>query len=240
MASNVDPQQARTATGARLMAYNQDVLVKDLNDMFIETSIKADAEMMFMLNRSEMSDNGYEIDIAKYERDYLGNPIKQQWVRVEPELFQLDGEITAEAGSTLADDDEGKQQQALTLWNLAMGRPDVFNIQTAAHNVLTAMGKRNDVEQWLAPPPQPQQPEFKGSASVSIKWPELSEMERVAVAKAAGFAPPMPQQMGAMGQPGSPPPAAMGGGSSPPPPTPQTNVAEQAFQAASGNSPMAA
>ena len=64
--SNVDPQQARTATGARIMAFNQDTLTKEELAMNNE-SLKADAEMMRQLCRSELGDE-LTLDLSPYAR----------------------------------------------------------------------------------------------------------------------------------------------------------------------------
>jgi hypothetical protein len=69
MSAGVDPQQGRTATGAKLMAANLDTLTRDKIDMFTVTSLRADAEMMFLLNRSELSD-AVSYDPTPYWRDY--------------------------------------------------------------------------------------------------------------------------------------------------------------------------
>jgi hypothetical protein len=61
-------------------------------------SIKADAEMMFQLTRSELAD-GINFN-AGDNRDRTAGDTLQQWVTAEPRHFQIDGEIVAEVGST--------------------------------------------------------------------------------------------------------------------------------------------
>jgi hypothetical protein len=128
MSAGVDPQQGRTATGARLMAYNQDVLTKDLVDMFTETGLKSDLEMMYLLNRAELTQS-VEFDAAPYKREYNmeQGQLRQLWTKAEPKDFQVDGEIVVEAGSTLSDDDEAKVQKAQTLMQVAMAMPQLIN-----------------------------------------------------------------------------------------------------------------
>jgi hypothetical protein len=219
MSANVDPQQARTATGAKILQAQQDILTKDLVDMFNITSIKADAEMMFMLNRSELSD-AIEFNMSEYERNYSHekNLMREEWAQVEPIHFQTDGEVVAEVGSTLADDDEARVAKAINLYQAAIGRPDLFNQQKARDEYLIAMGKGRELQQWAAPPQPPPPPEMNVSMSVSVKWEMLSEQERDELMKKAGvITMPAPGEMG----PGGMPPAGMGlppGMPGPPPP----------------------
>lgn len=183
MAANVDPQQTRTATGARLMAFNQDILTKDANDMFITNSVNADAEMMYLLNRSEMPES-VTFDASRYNRAYslpeqtrpgLASADQPNEMTVSPLDFQIDGQVEAEAGSTLADDDEGKVQQAQNLFAAAVGAPQVFNVQKAAEEYLVSQGKGRDLSAWMAPPqpPSPTAEPLKESLSISIKFETL-------------------------------------------------------------------
>lgn len=166
--ANVDPQQNRTATGARLMAFNQDILTKDQIDMG-NYSVKADAEMMFMLNRSEASDE-FEFDSNRYNRTYSATTdmTRENWQKVEPAMFQLDGEITAEVGSTLADDDEAKVAKATNLFIMLGQRPDV-NQQKLRDDLLIAHGKGRELAQFAVPPPPPPPPEVRTNISVAVK-----------------------------------------------------------------------
>ncbi len=227
MAANVDPQQARTATGARILAFNQDVLTKDLVDMFNQSSVQADAELMFLMNRSELPD-AVEFDGSPYDRNYTAerDMLREQWMKAEPAHFQLDGEITAELGSTMADDDEAKVAKATNLFQAAMSRPDLFNLQKARDEFLIAMGKGRELKQWAAPPPPPPQPpEVKTSMTVSVKWEFLSEAERQQFLQRAGveIAPPSAEVPPGPGLPALPP-------GTPP-------IAAQAFEASQGRSP---
>jgi hypothetical protein len=230
MNAQVDPQQARTATGARLLAYNQDVLTKDLVDMFNETSVKPDAEMMFLLNRSELAD-AVEFDRSRYDRNYRSGTdmLRASWVAAEPLDFQQDGEITAEVGSTLADDDESKVTKAMNLWNMALQRPDLINPAKARDEVLVAMGKGRELQEWQTPPAPPPEPEIKANLSVTAKWELLAESERQQILDKAGIEPDSAQP-GSQGAPaGEAPPG-------PPPPAEQLPGAS-AYAAAKGHSP---
>lgn len=223
MAANVDPSQSRTATGARIMAYNQDVLTKDLVDSFNTTSLSKDAEMMFLLNRSELAD-AIEFDPSQYHRNFVsGDMFKDRWIKVEPELFQIDGEVTAEVGSTLADDDEAKVSKAMNLWQMANSRPDLINCETARDEVLIAMGKGKELDRWRTPAPPPPQPEMRVSLNVSAKFDELPPNEGTAVLQKAGILPPPqpPMPPGAPGLPPGGPPGPGGPGGPPMLPPPQ-------------------
>ena len=210
MAADVDPQQNRTATGARISAMNQDILTKDLNDMFLWSGLNADAEMMYMLNRSEMSDP-VEFEAGKYYRKYgAADPIEKAWVQVEPQMFQLDGEIIVEAGSTLADDDESRVARANDLWTMFAGNMAI-NQDKLIDTVLISRNLGHELQQWHVPPPQPPPPEFKGSGSLSVKWEMLSYEEKQAWAQRLGLPEIPPAEMA--------PPVA--------PPTPQLPAAAQ-------------
>jgi len=221
MSANVDPAQARTATGARLMAFNTDILSKDMQDMLIETSIKTDAEMMYLLNRSEMSES-LEIDSARYERyGQSGKPPEEftkdqvKWVQVTPEDFQVDAHVEVIANSVLADDDEANMQQAQQLWAVANQRPDLFNVEKARDTLLTAYGKGRELNQWQAPPPPPPPPPPgpKAGVNVSIKFETLTpELQDKIITEAFPEPPPPPEGMEGGGPPG---PGAEGEGMAP-------------------------
>jgi hypothetical protein len=232
MASNVDPQQNRTATGARLTAYNQDVLVKGMNDMFTYTGLSADAEMMYLLNRSEMSEP-VDFNVAQYDRQKRGET-DSQWQTVEPLMFQVDGEIVVEAGSTLADDDESNVVKAQNLFSMFNGNPTV-NQEQLRDTVLTAFGKTAELAKWAAPKNPPPPPEFRTSASIAVKWEMLgADEKRVFLSKMEGLPMPPPPPPGAgPGGPGGPPP----GPPQMPPPPPQDPrlIGASAFDAASAN-----
>lgn len=239
MAANIDPNQSKTATGSRIAAYNQDILTKDLNDMFNLTSLQPDAEVMYLLNRSELTEP-VEFDAAPYNRNYAveQDPYREQWQKAEPEMFQIDGEIVVEAGSTLADDDEVKQQKANNLMQAFRGAPNV-NQDTLRDQVLIAMGEGKNLAKW-AMPPQPPPPEpNKASASLSIKAedPSVPWAVKIAVLESAKITipegtkaalaqqdmamsgvPPAPDQPPAPGMPVAPPPPPAGPGAAPPPP----------------------
>ena len=216
MAANVDPQQGRTATGARIMAYNQDVLTKDVSEM-LAFSLRDDLEMMALLNRSEQTEP-IELDASKYNRQYSINedPTKRNWIAVTPQMFQTDGEIVVEVGSTLSDDDEAKQQKAINMFNMFRGAPNV-NQDMLRDKLLISMGEGRNLAQWATPPQQPPPPEppIKGNVSMSIKWedPSVPPEVKMGLVQGTGAIPPP----GAPGMGGQPPMPPGGGPPSPPP-----------------------
>ena len=186
--ANVDPSQNRTATGARIMQANLDVLTKDLIDAFNQSGLKADAETMYLLNRSELPE-AIEFDASQYNRGYSAQRdlLREEWVRAEPEIFQTDGEITVEVGSTLADDDEARVAKAMNVWGAAMQRPDQFNLPKCRDEVLIAMGKGRELREYAPPPPPPPPPpEMRASMAVSVKWETLSPEQQAEFLKRAG------------------------------------------------------
>lgn len=209
MASGVDPQQGRTATGARIMQANLDILTKDQIDMGTRAT-KEDAEMMFMLNRSEMSDEGFEFDENRYARNYqAGKDLTQaSWVKVEPALFQIDGEITAEAGSMLADDDEAKVTKATTLFQNLRGDP-LVNPQMLVQDLLTANGKGRQLSAYMSKPGPPPPPEIKTSLTIAAKLEMLDESVQQVVGQHVAkvfIAQDQATDAAAGPQPGEPPP----------------------------------
>jgi hypothetical protein len=223
MAANVDPNQNRTATGARIAAFNQDVLTKDLLDRY-SVSLSEDAEIMFMLNRSELGD-AINFEAALYRRtpNAAQDVIRDRWVQVEPQLFNRDGQITVEVGSTLADDDEAKVQKAQMMYSMFNGHP-LVNQEKLRDTVLTALGKGNELEQFAAPPPPPPPPEdnTRTSISLSIKFEDLPDEVKAVVLQQAVL-PKVGAQQGEplLSGPQAPPD---GGGPLPPPPAPMPEM----------------
>lgn len=213
MGANVDPSQNRTATGAKITQSNMDVLTKDMNDMFASSSLSADGEMMYLLNRSELSE-GIEFEGSTYNRVYSQeeDAWKEKWIRVEPEHFQTDGEVIAEVGSTLADDDEARVGKAQMLYAAAREDPALWNKEKARDELLIAHGKGRELAQW-AGKPQPEPPqEMKANMSVSVKWEELTEQERQLILQKTEILPegaPAPQTA-PQEDPGAPPPPPQG------------------------------
>jgi len=218
MMANVDPAQNRTATGAKLLAFNQDVLTKDLNDMFAMTSLTSDAEMMYQLNRSELSEP-IEFDAGKYNRIFTQeeDAFRQQWARVVPADFQVDGEIVAEAGSTLADDDDSRVTKVNNLFHMLAGNPTV-NQEKLRDEVLIANGKGKELQAWAAPPASPPPPpELRTNITVSAKWSELSDQERQEMLQRAGIeVQVVPPAGGLPAAPGLPPGGPQGATGLPP------------------------
>ncbi len=240
MAANVDPQQARTATGARIMAYVGDILTKDGIDMFTETCLKPDAEMIYLLNRSELAED-QEFDAAPYYRSYSsdqGVP-ETDIITVSPLDFQDDGEVEPEVGSTLADDDESKVTKAQSLFSMFAGNPTV-NQERLRDHVLITMGEGRRLKEWAAQPAPPQPPELRSNVSFAVKLESLSETERVNLLEAAGILTPEQaaqtrQQIEAAVNGPKPPagPPAM-----PPAPEEEVPIAAAAELAARGQSPI--
>lgn len=203
MQANVDPQQARTATGARIMAYNQDILSRDMVDMFNQ-ALREDAWMMYLLNRSEMTEPA-EFDGAPYMRgpEAKDNP-GEKWEDVTPEDFQVDGEIDVELGSTLADDDDARIARAQTLMSMAMSSPQLYNMETVRDHTLKTLGiAPQELQNWAAPqqgPPPPEEPRV--SFTVSIKFDELEEPIQQMLLQKANLVPDQQPPPG----PGGPPP----------------------------------
>jgi hypothetical protein len=244
MAANVDPKQNQTAKGASIMAMTQDVLTKDINDMW-GYSVTDAAEMMFLLNRSELSEP-IEFDAGRYNRTYSSqeDTVRESWVKVIPAMFQMDGEIVAEVGSMLADDDDTMLTKAREIAQAAFSRPDLFNQTKARDNLLVAMGKGRELKAWAAgPPPPPPPPEVKPNITISAKWIELTDEERKQFLSRAGIevAVEMPPGQG----PAGPPSQGPGPGPAGPPPLEmvkavlQKKLAEQQGQPGAGAPPPA-
>jgi hypothetical protein len=155
-----------------------------------------------------------EFDASNYERRIFEreeDAWKQKWITVPASVFQVDGEVVAEAGSMLADDDEAKVQSAGTLYAVAKADPGNFNTKKAAKELLIAHGKRRELDQWAPAPPQPQPNELKPSLSIAFKAGEdLTEDQRSAALSKAGITAP-PAHPDATGGPASPLPALVAG-----------------------------
>lgn len=163
-----------TATGVRAESYQQDIITNGLNQMFVQTSLRKDARMMYLINRSELTE-AVEFEPSRYNRNYAPgeDPLKQEWAQAEPVHFQMDGEIVVVAGSTIADDDDARSQRALQVWGAASARPDLFNQQKARDEYLKGMGFGSELNEWAAPPPPPPPPPepepLKGSCSIKFE-----------------------------------------------------------------------
>jgi len=218
MAANVDPNQNRTATGARLAAFNQDVLTKDVLDRY-SVSLAEDAEIMFLLCRSELGDKvNFDASVYNRSKSAAQDVIRERWVSVERKLFDRDGMLTVEAGSTLADDDEAKVQKAQMMFSNFNGHP-LVNQEKLRDEVLTALGKGKELEAFTAqlPPPPPPEDKTKVNISVSIRFEDLPDEVKAIVLEQAVL-PKLGEQSKApsSGDSGN----QSGGGSTPPPPAP--------------------
>lgn len=210
MAAGVDPQQARTARGATLMARAQDSLTGDLLRQHNE-SIRQDGEIMLLLNRSEFGEP-QELETSRYRRDYTADqdPVAQEWIRIGPEHFQTQGEVTAELNSTLADDDEANVAKATAIFQAATARPDLFNQEMARDRFLISMGEGKNLPQWKPKPlPPPPPPEVRSTLNVAAKWEALSREERQAILEKGGVI-SRAAPGGPPGGPGTPPGGPMG------------------------------
>lgn len=173
MMADVDPKQSATATGARLMQATQDILTKDAISM-VDMGVRADAEMMRMLNRSELDDD-QQLEVSEYLRNAStkegGN---ESYVTVKPDMFDDDGTVEPESGSYLADDDPIYLQKAVGLLDRAMAAPTLFNVNVARDKFLRAMGERN-LQEW--------QPEQQGDPALTPEHQaEMEELRKKAEA----------------------------------------------------------
>ena len=193
MAANVDPAQLRTATGARMLQANQDVLTKDLVDQFGTTSVQCDAEMIYLFNRSEMAD-AVRIDPVPYERNYTPNrdPRELEWIQAEPIHFQVDGKLVVRLGSTLADDDEANVAKATNLFQMLSNHPNI-NQEKLAQDLLIAHGKGPELQSYMQQQ-QPGPPPIKASVSFSVDAEKLSSAEQRVLLQQAGIEPEAVQQ----------------------------------------------
>ena len=232
MAANVDPSQVRTATGARLLQANNDVLSKALNDAFLETSVKEDIEIIYLLNRSEMAD-AVEIDASIYDRNYNPNrdTTKEQWIKAEPLHFQMDGRLTVKQNSTLADDDETNVAKAQNLLQL-LGPIPTVNTEALVQDVLIAHGKGAELSRYMnVQPPPPPPPPLRGSLSISVPFERLGPAQQMAILTEAGVTPDVVQesqqiveQQAAQLSTGMPPPMTDPMQEQAPPPIDPTNI----------------
>ncbi len=218
MGAEVDPSQNRTATGAKISQAMMDVLIKALNKKFELHSLSDDLSMMLALNRSEATED-LEFDASQYERRIYQKEEdrwKQKWIKVSPEVFMADGLVVAEPGSVLADDDEALVERAKTMYAVAKSDPANFNVRKASKDLLIAMGKRHELNEWEPTPPAPAGPgEFKPSLSISMKAEDMTKDERTAVLTKAGVTPGNQEQPDppTPSGPASPLPALVAGGS---------------------------
>jgi len=215
MMANVDPSQNRTATGAKISANVTDILTKDFQDTLEQSSLIEDAQMMYLLNRSELSEP-IRFEVSRYNRQnsYSEEAWKKKWASIEPIHFQVDGEITVESGSMLAEDDESRASVAREMFQAALQYPMAINLEKARDEFLISHGKRHELEQWIPKPPPRTPPELKSSMSIAARFEDLNDaQQRQAMARigidsnppAKGEAPPG-------GEPPPPPMPPQGGG----------------------------
>lgn len=209
-AANIDPQQNRTATGARLLAHNQDVLTRALINEAIQSSVKDDAELMYLLNRDQMLEPVL-MDVAQYSREDQGQQqqMEQQGeailVSITPEDFQVDGDPIPEAGSTVADDDEANFERAQYMFAQATARPDLFNVTKARDELLKSLGKGREIGEWVAPPEGPKAPTDQAKVAISMKYESLPPEVQALILHATGLSGTVPQPEQGGGTPPAPP-----------------------------------
>ena len=222
-AANVDPQQSKTATGAKILKATLDGLTQAQIASITQSSIKEDARIMLLMNRWEM-EQAIRFDQTPYRRDYQQMQAPGQetppadMVLVTPEDYQVDVEnIVVKPGSTLADDDEVRKEQAQYLFQTAAQFPMLVNPKKAAKNLLISFGLGAELQAWEPeppPPPPPDDPKFSGS--VSFQMAELPEALQQAILEKLNInyqvqgteppAKPMPPGM-AVGAPNGGPPS---------------------------------
>ncbi len=245
LSADVDPQQNRTATGAKIQARAADVLTKDAIDMYT-FCLRDQLEMMRLFNRSELGED-IEVDPEQYpmkagmglfeggqQQPAQGQgpeiPVEGQGqeagqqsapvpVIVTPEDFQDDGEIQVEVGSTLAEDDDTKLSRAQTGVQLASSFPQVVNLKTALIELLIALGKGKSLSRWIMPPAPPAPPEMP-NRSINVPLDKQPpEIQAMILTKYFGIDEELAKQMAA-GQPGAMPGAGPSGPSAGPPQPP--------------------
>lgn len=237
LSANVDPAQGRTATGAKLIAYTQDLMTRDQIKK-LGFFLQQEHRLMYLFNRSE-SVIEMVFDGTAYRRRYDGQHDLAELqegntkIKVQPIDWQDDAEIVVEDGSTLADDDEAKAQAAVRNLQMFGGNP-MMNQKKLAEDVLIASGKGGQTEEYFVPP-QPQQPPpvTRPSMNVALKYELLDPAEKFGVWESAGIKvpnlngppdqrflpPPGVNATPPMGMPpGMPPPGALPPGAPPPQP----------------------
>lgn len=187
--ADVDPQQARTATGARIMAFNQDTLSKEELQMH-NVAVTDDANMMRMLDRSELSDE-LTFDQSPYARETLDPKMAAEQqaqgigfdalTTVTPEDFQTDGMMTSEVGSTLADDDELNVHKAQIMLDAALRAPQLLNPNRARDSFVISMGEGARLNEWRpqAPtgPVEPPPADARMNFNMVVNYKDVAEVD---------------------------------------------------------------
>lgn len=239
LSANVDPAQGRTATGAKLIAFTQDLMTRDQIKK-LGYFLQQEHRLMYMLNRSE-AEIEMVFDGTVYRRRYDGKqdlaqmPEGEIEMRVRPIDWQDEAEVLVEDGSTLADDDEARAQSARLNLQMLGGNP-LINQHKVLEDVLVASGKGAVLNEYFVPPqPQVPPPVTRPALSVSVKHELMTPEEKFGIYESAGIkipglnAPPVPGLAPPQGMSATPPMpdmAAMGGMPMPgpmggPPPQPQ-------------------
>lgn len=195
--SQATPNSSKVATLGILQQQTQDSLGSDeleaLNQAIAdETEIKL---WMFQ----EMQDQ--ELDISSYQdrkpKDYLwsvqtgGGSEKPRKICLKPLELQQDFEVFPELGSTLALDDQLRRKDATMVYQTALQAPEIWDVREAARRLartFVGVGGESLVKPEPAPAPPPS-PEIKMSASLAIKWAELSGNLQQQFEKLLGFTP---------------------------------------------------
>lgn len=206
MMAGVDPQASRTATGARIVQSNLDALTRSKIEVFTQASLVEDAWMLYRLNRSELTEAA-EIETGSYARGPIeGRAVKDEWARVEPLMFQEDGQIVVESGSTLADDDDARMERATALYGALKGHPDIDQ-RRLAMDLLIAHGKGSRISDYMVkqlPPGEGNAAPARTSISVAAKLSELPPIAQEAILAGHGILPKPEQPQGPGGPPQDP------------------------------------
>lgn len=207
MSADLDPAQNRTATGAKIVQANQDILSRE-EQLMLHLSLYSDLEMMRQMNKSELVDT-IAFNSEPYERRVAGENTAAvtgisgspqpppEWLSVTPDDFQQEGQIYPEVGSTLADDDDDKVNRAVMLYEQAKATPHLLNVETARDNFLIAMGEGRNLDKWTpVPPPEPPPvpPQERAQYNFSIRMEDLTPEQQQAVLLKAMGEPPPPQE----------------------------------------------
>lgn len=204
--ANVDPAQNKTATGARIMNANLDVLSKSDISTLTDSGARSIAEIMFLMYASEMSDEDeWRFDATSYDQRWK-DKAENKFVVARPYHYQGEGEVTIEAGSMLADDDESKVIRAKNLYEVATANPDVLRKEKAIELVLTVYGEKNTEEWFREPQPPPPPPPPSANMNVQVKYEALPEDVQRKVLETAGLVPQPPPPPQPPPTPPQPPP----------------------------------
>lgn len=163
--AEIDPSQNETATGAKLLQRQTDLLSGQTTSMFVQY-VGAGAEMCKQLARSELTED-LELNDANYHSSHgpsryvrgIDDPsVEASRTTVEPEDFQDDGELIVDATSIFPEAKEQKFAEADALYQLAKENETVMNVRETLKDLLIVMGKGKDLDRYLLPEQPPIDP----------------------------------------------------------------------------------